>query len=241
MDNDSPELSRSELDTTSSEENDLELGQPSTIETEAALQSMGAGFAQTFLKQQPNGVAYLNIETIQKLAKMIEAEIPFFFQGAGISTIPKQLEHYERLKPELASGGPDIEKEFKSGIDCKLPTAVLGFVIRELAKMNGQDTSLYFLTKRQSPHASLVVVFNNEEKEQSQVQIDYENKFASTPPKTGPRDILMPNVTREYTYSYSIVKQLAPEQYGAYQQTPYILHPINALGLKQIDEYFIKS
>lgn len=236
MDNDRPPMSSEYL---SLPDDDSDWGEPATEETAQELRSLGSQFAQTFAGAE-EATATFDITTIQKLMAMIEKEIPFFFQGVGVSTMAKQLKHYKEIKPQIDAGVAGADKELKRNIDCKLPTTVLGFTIEELAKLRGRAVQARLLTTGKSAHPSLVVTFPDNT-ESPGVQVDFQNKFARTPPTTRPHQVLLPHITREYTYSYAVVKNLDSGMLVTYRNPPYISHPLTGDGLKTIDEYFINS
>lgn len=224
-------------------ENDiLEWGELSKEDTVTALKTLGQQVIGMFREKAGQEVESINADTISGLASVVEREIPFFHQGSGVGTIPRQIEHLNGLRPQLASPiSEETRRKLMRGLDCKLPTAVLGYALHEIANSSGQAVMIYFLTHGRSSHPSLMVEIENGDQGKEVYKIDFQTRRDRSHIEAGERKILPPAIFRENTENYVIISNPNEEEQTRYRGHPYISHDLNWKSLRQLDVYFIES
>lgn len=222
-------------------------GEPATVNTESLLFDMAGPFAQ---KAFSRGKA-LDGDAIRQLAQEVGEEFPFYYQGGGIATISKQIEHYKQIQKQKGTKpSEDLSKELKGGLDCKLSTSVLGYALRNLANLTGQDIFICFVTRGASFHPSLLVETNGTPKQFFRIQ--YNTEVDSSIKQSLPnipvegllaRSALMqiasPETSREYSHSFSQVTELSDDERNKLDGDAFVKHNLNAQGLQEIDNNFL--
>lgn len=215
-----------------------EYGEPSNEGTVADLQALGQQALDVFKKERgESGSLVIDADLVLGLTSVVEREIPFFHQGSGVATLPRQIDYLTHLRPVLAD--PVSEKtrrEIMRGLDCKLPTVVLGYALMAIAGANGGGDRVYLITQGRSNHPSLMV-----EADESVFKIDFQTRRDSSAPKLKGSQILPPAVFREKTKSFARVQKLTQESLASYRAAPYIRYDLEEKSLRELDINFINS
>lgn len=217
-------------------------GEFSKEDTMIALKALSQQIIGIFKERTGQQVEGINADTISGLTSIVEREIPFFHQGSGVGTIPRQIEHLNSLRPQLASPISEAtRKEIMRGLDCKLPTVVLAYALQAIASDSKQDVNIYFLTRGRSSHASLIVEMGSGDQAKEAYKIDFQARHDGSHIEAGQREILPPVRFREHTESYVIISSLNQEEQVKYRDHSYISHDLNWESLRQLDTYFVES
>lgn len=243
-------------DSTEYQPSDLDIeqwGPLSTQETVNQLHHVARMYVDDLNNDPLFATQELDEALLTRLAEKIAYDVPFYFQGSGVSTLPRQLNLFQSMQEAYKDGflPEDARRTLMQGLDCKLPTVLLGFVIQEFVQRKGQAVIITLVQTGQSGvHPSLVVnipcglsskLDENAQQIHNVVKVDFETKTHTHPPKTPDRKLLSPAEFREYTTSYAKVVKINTEEQHRYTQYPFIQHQLNALGLIAFDRAFIQS
>ncbi len=103
-------------------------------------------------------ISQVNLQkTVQSLSERVLALFPFQYQGSGVGTIPRQLEHYRKYQAQqVVAAELQTQADLKKGLDCKFPTVMLGLAIKLLAK-NDSNLGVSLLVRNKSAHPILLI------------------------------------------------------------------------------------
>ena len=215
-----------------------EWGEPSSEATVVALRALSQQILTIFKERQGQSSSLaIDANLVSGLASLVEKEIPFFHQGAGVATLPRQIEHLARLRPALTDPvSAETRREIMRGLDCKLATVILGYALRALADLSGQAVNIDLMTWGNSAHPSLIV-----EAGESAFKVDFETRRDSSYVAEQGRKIIAPAIFREHTESVVSVKKLTKEESARYQAAPFVKRDLGLERLRQLDINFLNS
>lgn len=220
---------------TITEQDIKQYGELSSQNTVEQLQSIASATLHNFLAE--NSFDSVNTEALTSLAQYVERQFPFFFQGSGVTTLPRQLENYHAQPQPIDVLNQDIALQIKRNSDCKFPTSVLGFSLMELGRKLGENIYTKLLFYKRASHPSLLVRLPSGKS----VKIDYETKLRKPYSEISKYQVLHPSITREWTYSFAVVKDLNEDDLKNYDSDLFLQMPLNVSALRKVDENFLPT